>query len=70
MADFVPQPKGAGKLTALCEACGITMHRRAREDALPLILPGTPVRIVRAVPRIEETARPFANCDLEVTDRP
>lgn len=70
MADFVPQAKGAGRLSALCEACGTTMHRRAREDALSLILPGVPVRIVRAALRIEETTSPCANSDLEVTDKP
>jgi hypothetical protein len=68
MADFVPQPKGAGKVTALCEACGTTMHRRGREDALHLILPGVPVRIVKAALRIEETTPPCSTSDLEVTE--
>ena len=70
MADFAPQAKGAGKLSALCAACGTVMHRRARQEALPLILPRVPVRIVRASPRLEETTSPCANSDLEVTDRP
>jgi transposase-like protein len=51
MADFVPQPKGAGKLTAVCATCGTLMHRRARQEALALILPDVPVRIVGAAPR-------------------
>jgi len=70
MADFIPQAKGAGRLSALCEVCGTTMHRRAREDALPLILPDVPVRIVQAALRIAETTSPCANRDLEVTDQP
>ena len=70
MADYVPQAKGAGRLSALCAVCGATMNQRAREDALPLILPGVPVRIVRAALRLEETTPPCANSDLEVTDRP
>lgn len=68
MADFVPQAKGAGKLTALCAACGTVMHRRARQDALPLILPGVPVRVVQAVPRIAGITSPCANSDLEGTE--
>ena len=70
MADFKPMAKGAGGLSAFCEACGTIMHRRARQDALPLILPGVPVRIVEAALRIAEPTPPFANCDLEVTGTP
>ena len=70
MADYVPRAKGAGGLRALCEACGTIMHRRAKQDALSLILPGVPVRIVDAVLRITEPTPPFANCDLEVTGTP
>ena len=67
MADFVAQAKGAGKLTAFCATCGTLMHRRARQEALPLILPDLPVRIARAAPRLAETTSPCANRDLEAT---
>ena len=70
MVDFVHQAKGAGKLTALCASCGTVMHQRARQEALPLILPGVPVRVAKAVPRLAGTNSPCANRDLEVTDRP
>lgn len=70
MADFVPQPKGAGKLTAVCATCGTLMHRRARQEALSVILPDVPVRVARAEPRLAGTTSPCANRDLEVTDRP
>lgn len=69
MADFAPQPKGAGRLTALCAACGTVMHRRARQAALPLILPGVPVRVAKAAPRLARTTSPCANRDLEVTEK-
>lgn len=70
MADYVVRAKGAGGLCAFCEACGTIMHRRARQDALSVILPGVCVRIVEATVRLAEPTPPFANCDLEVTGTP
>ena len=67
MADFVPMSKGAGDLVALCETCGTTLHRRAKLEALPTILPGIPVRIVQAELHIAGPTPPFSICDLEVT---
>jgi excisionase family DNA binding protein len=68
MADFMPRPQGAGDLSALCEACGTTMHRRAGRDALDRILPGLPVRVMGAEPRIADPTTPSDNCDLEATE--
>jgi excisionase family DNA binding protein len=62
MADFRSRPKGAGNLSALCEACGTVMHRRASLAALPLILPGVEVRIMEAEPSLSEPASPSLNC--------
>lgn len=68
MADFRPRDTGAGDLSALCEACGTTMHRRASQTALEQILPGVPVRIVGAAPRIAEPPHPSDTCDLETRE--
>lgn len=65
MADFTARETGAGDLSALCEACGTTMHRRSRLDALALILPGIPVRVVGAPSHIAEPTTPSDTCDLE-----
>ncbi len=65
MADFTWRETGAGDLSAPCEACGTTMHRRARLDALEQILPGIPVRVVGATPHIAEPTTPSDTCHLE-----
>lgn len=62
MADFIARDSGAGNLRALCEACGTTMHRRARQDALGVILPGISVRVMGAEGRIAECPQPSPNC--------
>ncbi len=58
MADFLARERGAGNLRALCEVCGASMHRRARQEALRAILPDIEVRVVQAPPRIAECPRP------------
>jgi len=62
MADFIVRDGGAGNLRALCEACETTMHRRARQDALGVILPGITVRVMDAEGRIAEWPQPSPNC--------
>ena len=42
---------GAGNLSALCEASGTMMHRRARREALDAVMPGLDVTIREAPPR-------------------
>lgn len=59
MADFISRETGAGNLSALCEACGTTMYRRTRIDALSQILPGVPVHVVGAPSHISGTHAPF-----------
>lgn len=70
MVDFIPRGQGPGGLIAFCEACGTTMHRRAKPEALSRILPGIPIRIEQACLHITEPTHPFSNCDLEVTAKP
>lgn len=62
MADFIVGKAGAGNLRALCEACGSTMHRRTRLEAVAVVLPGIPVRVVEAAPRIAEGTAPSLKC--------
>jgi hypothetical protein len=62
MADFIARDGGAGNLRAVCETCGTTMHRRARQDALSIILPGIAVRVMGAQGRIAEWPQPSLNC--------
>lgn len=62
MADFTPPPgRGAGNLRALCATCGTVMNRRARWEAVPLILPGVEVRVVEREGRIAERPTPSVN---------
>lgn len=61
MADFTPRAKGAGNLSALCEACGTAMHRRASLDALEIILPGIFVRLMGEEGHIAERPSPSSN---------
>lgn len=65
MVDYHRRFGRAGNLSALCEVCGTTMHRQAREDALGLILPEVEVRIVEAAPRIAEPDPPPSNCHFK-----
>lgn len=62
MADFIASDAGSGNLRALCEVCGSTMHRRARFEAVAVVLPGTEVRFVEATPRIAEWSAPSLKC--------
>ncbi len=70
MADFVPSNGGGvGNLRALCGVCGGVMNRRARRDALPLILPDIEVRVVEAALRIEQCPFPCLNSAFEKDER-
>jgi hypothetical protein len=70
MVDFVDRLRGAGNLTALCEACGATMNRRAQRDAVPAIMPGLAVQIRQAAPSLSGSAAPSLNCALKEPDAP
>jgi hypothetical protein len=58
MADFTPKGDGAGNLCAICEACGATMHRRARWSAVSVVLPEIEVRFAQGPQRIAECSDP------------
>lgn len=62
-AVFEASPTQAGTLKAICATCGARMFRRAREAALPVILPGVAVQIMEAERHIEERPAPFLICD-------
>ena len=59
---FEARIAGAGTLRALCATCECRMFRRASEASLPDIMFGTPVRIVRGAPHIEERQPPSVIC--------
>jgi hypothetical protein len=70
MVDFATRETGAGDIRALCEVCGTTMHRRAKEAALDAILPGLVIRIMRGEGRIAERPQPSPNCAEKRPERP
>ncbi len=55
MVDFVQSEGGAGNLLAVCEVCETMMCRRARKDALPVIMPGIEVQLRQVQPRLCES---------------
>jgi hypothetical protein len=63
--DYLQQAIGTGNLSAMCEACGTMMHRRARGDTLGRIMPGVAVTIREASPRLRGRHPPSPNCDME-----
>lgn len=65
MVDWTPVNDITGNITALCEACETVMHRNARRDALPTILPGISVQIAQGPSRIKGCSSPSLNCDLD-----
>lgn len=54
MVDYVETKRGTGNLKALCEACGATMHRRARHASLADVMPGIAVQIRQPPERLIE----------------
>lgn len=63
--EYAPTRIGAGNLRALCSECGTVMCRRVRQDDIAAVLPGLPVQIRQASPRLNGSASPSSNCDLE-----
>ena len=64
MVDWTSINAITGNLTALCEACETSMHRRARRDALAIIMPKLMIRIVEGPPRLNGKPGPSLNCDI------
>lgn len=56
MVEYVPFNSITGNLTALCCTCETVMNRRARQDSLPIIMPGFAVQIRQAPSRISRRA--------------
>jgi hypothetical protein len=63
MVEATRQTATTGNLTALCESCGIMMHRRIRLAAIAAIMPNLDVQIREAGTRICERTKPSLNCD-------
>ncbi|WP_430419355.1 helix-turn-helix domain-containing protein [Phenylobacterium sp.] len=71
MADFHPsRGRGAGNIRALCETCGGVMNRRARWEAVPVILPGVEVRVMEGEGRIAERPTPPATVAFNEDENP
>ena len=51
-----------GNLRAPCRECGTVMHRRARHEAIPAVLPGLTVQIIEAPTRLTGKPDPSSNC--------
>lgn len=69
MADFTPIGERGGNLCAICEACGATMHRRARWSAVSLVLPEIEVRVAQRPRRIAGCSDPSLNRALRQDGR-
>ena len=65
MAEFVLRSVGLGNLRALCTQCSTVMNRRARQDQINAILPGTDIQITQAKGHITDTSRSSLNRDLQ-----
>lgn len=63
MVEYMPCNAATGNLTALCEACGTTLFRRARRGDVAAIMPGIEVQIREAHARLIERATPSLHCD-------
>jgi len=65
MVEYQPFNSVSGNLKALCMECGTMMHRRARKDKIPTIMPNLDVQTEEAPPSIKEWAAPSLNCDKQ-----
>lgn len=63
MVEFIPGKSTTGNLSALCDACGTMMHRRANAAKVNTIMPRLTVQIRQAPSRLIERAMPSLNCD-------
>lgn len=63
MVEATPHNATTGNLSAICDACGTMMHRRARLAEIGAIMPNLDVQIREAGPRICERTAPSLNCD-------
>lgn len=68
MVDYIARKPSSGNLRAICVTCDAVMHRSARQDDLPRIMPGLEVQFVDAPPRLSGRASPSLNCDFEKRD--
>lgn len=64
MVDYIARKPTSGNLRAICGTCGTVMHRSARRDDLPRIMPGLTVQFVEAPLRLSGRAFPSLNCDF------
>ena len=64
MVEATRKNETTGNLSAICEACGTMMHRRARLAAIAVIMPNLDVQIKEVGPRICEHTKPSLNCDI------
>lgn len=63
MVDFVELRPGKGNLRAICGLCGTMMHRSARRQVLPAVMPGISVQITEAAARLVGCSNPSPDCD-------
>ncbi|WDR06673.1 helix-turn-helix domain-containing protein [Devosia rhodophyticola] len=68
MVDWTSTKARTGNLTALCGTCGTEMHRRARRDALAVVMPGLQVQISEGPSRLNGEPIPSLNCDMAKKD--
>jgi len=64
MVDWTPINARHGDLTALCAVCETQMHRRARRDALAVVMPGLRIPIAEGPSRLNGKPAPSLNCNM------
>lgn len=65
MVDYVALKPTNGNLSALCEVCESTMHRRVREADIASVMPGCTVQFTQCPSSLIGKPRPSLNCDLK-----
>jgi hypothetical protein len=63
MVEYAATNAATGNLKAICETCGIMMHRRARLGAVAAVMPGLNVKRTEAPARLMEREQPSLNAD-------
>jgi hypothetical protein len=64
MLDYIATTPVSGNLSALCKACGGTMHRRIRRADLAAKMPGFAVQFRQGPLRLSSRSSPPDNCDF------
>jgi hypothetical protein len=63
MAECIASGETSGTLRGICPDCDRMIYRRVNPQKLGAVIGELDVTVTQARPRIEETVRPYVNCD-------